>query len=298
MRSLVQTGTKLHVPVMLEEVLNLLDISPNGIYLDGTIGTGGHSTLILERLSSKGCLIGIDRDKEAIDICRRSLFSKKTPFYLFNDCYSNFEYIIQQLGIDQVNGIILDLGLSSLQLDSSTRGFSYKINSNLDMRFNLSQKFSAYDLINNASHNDLANLIFNNSQERRSRLIAKSIVNMRPLKTVYDLVEAIRRSTPPNHRNKTIARVFQSIRIAVNDEIVRLEKILSSFHKKLVLGGRIIIISFHSVEDRKVKHCFKKLQTEKKIKILTKKPITPTQGELKVNSRSKSAKMRVAEKIA
>ena len=298
MKSTMQTGTQLHVPVMLEEVLSSLDISPNGIYLDGTIGTGGHSTLILERLSSKGCLIGIDRDEEAIDICRRSLFNKKTPFYLFNDCYSNFEYIIQQLGIGQVSGIVLDLGLSSMQLDSCSRGFSYKFNSNLDMRFNLSQKFSAYDIINKSSHNNLANLIYNNSEERRSRSIAKSIVNMRPLKTVYDLVEAIRRSTPPNHRNKTIARVFQSIRIAVNDEIVRLEKILSSFYEKLAIGGRIIIVSFHSIEDRKVKHCFKKLQTEKKIKILTKKPITPTNGELKVNSRSKSAKMRVAEKIA
>ena len=298
MKSQVQNGTKLHVPVMLEEVLSSLKISSNGIYLDGTIGAGGHSAFILERLSSKGCLIGIDRDEEAIDICRRSLFNKKTPFYLFNDCYSNFEYIIQQLGIDQVSGIILDLGLSSMQLDSSYRGFSYRFNSNLDMRFNLSQKTSAYDLINKTSRNDLANIIFNNSQEKRSRLIAKNIVSMRPLKPVNDLVEAIRRSTPPNHRNKTIARVFQSIRIAVNDEIVRLEKILSSFYEKLVIGGRIVIISFHSVEDRKVKHCFKKLQTEKKIKILTKKPITPTPGELKANSRSKSAKMRVAEKIA
>ena len=292
-----ETGTKFHVPVMLEEVATLLKISPNGTYVDGTIGTGGHAALILKKLSKKGRLVGIDRDKEALKICKKSLCVNKAPFYLFNDSYSNFECIIEKLGIRQVSGVLLDLGLSSLQLDSSSRGFSYKINAKLDMRFDLSQKSSAYHIINQTPYNDLADLIFNNSNERRSRIIAKKIIDMRPLNTVFDLVEAIRRSTPPNYRNKTIARVFQSIRIAVNHELESLDKILSSFYKKLTNGGRIVIISFHSIEDRKVKHCFKKLSTEKKIKILTKKPLTPSKKELTINSRSKSAKLRAAEKI-
>jgi len=297
MRFPATTGTQFHVPVMLKEVVDILKISPDGTYLDGTIGTGGHAALILKKLSKKGCLIGIDRDEEALRICKKSLSFAKAPYYLFNNCYTNFEKISKQLGITQMNGIILDLGLSSIQLDSPSRGFSFKINSNLDMRFNLSQKISAYDFVNKTPYHDLANLIFNNSDERRSRQIAKSIIKMRPLRTVYDLVESIRRVTPPSFREKTIARVFQSIRIEVNEELKNLEEFLSTFYENLTIGGIIVIISFHSIEDRKVKHCFKKLYAEKKIKILTKKPMTPSLNELKINSRSKSAKMRAAQRI-
>ncbi len=297
MIALKQVGINIHTPVMPIEAISYLNISSNGTYIDGTIGTGGHATLILKQLSKKGNLIGIDRDEETIKICTKCLASFATKFSIFNDSYHNLGKIIDGLGINKVNGILLDLGLSSFQLDSSYRGFSFKTNSQLDMRFDTNQKTKANDILNQTSKEELANIIFQNSNERYSRKIANKIIEMRPLNTVFDLVEAIRRSTPPKNRNKSISRVFQAIRIKVNDELEILDKFLSSFYEKLTIGGRIVIISFHSLEDRKVKHCFKKMSIEKTMKVLTKKPLIPSQKEILVNSRSKSAKLRVAEKI-
>jgi len=293
-----QPGAKFHVPVMPSKVISFLNITPKGIYVDGTIGTGGHATLILKKLSKNGHLVGIDRDEEALKICTNSLSAFTSSISLFNDSYHNLDTILKGLEIKTVNGILLDLGMSSIQLDSESRGFSFNYDSVLDMRFNMSQKTKAYDILNQTSARDLANIIFYNGEEKRSRNIAKKIIEMRPLNRVPDLVEAIRRSTPPNNRHKSIIRVFQAIRIAVNNELENLDRFLALFYQKLSIGGRVVIISFHSLEDRKVKHYLKKLASQNKIKILTKKPLTASHRELTKNSRSKSAKLRAAEKIA
>ena len=183
-------------------------------------------------------------------------------------------------------------------MDSHVRGFSYSTDSDLDMRFDSSQEIKASGILNHLSENDLANVIFQYGEERRSRAIAKSIVKMRPLTTVFDLVESIRRSTPPNHRDRTLARVFQAIRIKVNGELEKLENFLSTFRDRLVIGGRVAIISFHSLEDRLVKHSFKELAKEGALSILTKKPVIATNEEMAENRRSRSAKLRVAERIS
>ena len=293
-----QSGTQVHVPVLPTEVIFYLNISADGIYLDGTVGLGGHAALILDHLSPKGHFIGTDRDNEALLLCNKRLSGYPTPVSLFHNSYHNFNAILDELGIDQVNGFILDLGLSSLQMDSHARGFSYSIDSDLDMRFDSSQEIKASGILNHLSENDLANVIFQYGEERRSRAIAKSIVKMRPLTTVFDLVESIRRSTPPNHRDRTLARVFQAIRIKVNGELEKLENFLSSFRDRLVIGGRIAIISFHSLEDRLVKHSFKELAKEGALSILTKKPVVAANEEITENRRSRSAKLRVAERIS
>ena len=287
----------IHVPVLKEEVISHLNINPNGIYLDGTIGLGGHSSIIISQLSNQGHLIGIDKDDEALEICKKALPSTKTKVSLFKDSYHNINSILLKCGVDMVNGIILDLGLSSLQLDSKNRGFSYLTDSRLDMRFNQSQHIQAKNLLNELSEGDLADVIYFNGEERRSRKIAKNIVKMRPINSVFKLVESIKKSSPPYGRNKTLARVFQAIRIEVNNELDILDEFLSSFYKKLLKGGRIAIISFHSLEDRRVKRSFKTLKSENLIKIISKKPITPSYKEVENNSRSRSAKLRVAERI-
>jgi 16S rRNA (cytosine1402-N4)-methyltransferase len=283
---------------MPQEVLSSLNISPDGIYLDGTVGLGGHATLILNHLSPKGHLIGTDRDAEALDHCKQRLSGFPTPVSLFHDSYHNFKAILDGLGIDQVNGFLLDLGLSSLQLDSPERGFSYTVDSGLDMRFDSSQDQKASDIINYLPTMELADVIYEFGEERRSRVIARNIEKMRPLKSVSDLIEAIRRSTPPNHRDRSLARVFQAIRIKVNGELDKLESFLSSFVERLSIGGRITIISFHSLEDRMVKHSFKRLAKDGFLSILTKKPLIATAEEMANNHRSKSAKLRAAERIA
>ena len=293
-----QSGTQVHVPVLPKEVIFYLNISTDGIYLDGTVGLGGHAALILDHLSPKGHLIGTDRDNEALLLCNKRLSGYPTPVSLFHNSYHNFNAILDELGIDQVNGFLLDLGLSSLQMDSHVRGFSYSTDSDLDMRFDSSQEIKASGILNHLSENDLANVIFQYGEERRSRAIAKSIVKMRPLTTVFDLVESIRRSTPPNHRDRTLARVFQAIRIKVNGELEKLENFLSSFRDRLVIGGRVAIISFHSLEDRLVKHSFKDLAKEGVLSILTKKPVIATNEQMAENRRSRSAKLRVAERIS
>jgi len=258
-----QFASKTHIPVMPKEVLSHLNVQEDGIYVDGTIGLGGHSKLILSQLSPKGHLIGVDRDAEALRICKKRLSSYHSSLSLFNKSYHKINSILDGLEIEKVNGILLDLGLSSLQLDSKDRGFSYKTDCDLDMRFDRSQKKNAFNIVNNIPEKMLADLIYYNSEEKRSRAIARKITSMRPINKVFDLVEAIKRSTPPFKRDKTISRVFQAIRISVNNELEKLDQFLSIFYPRLLNGGRIVIISFHSLEDRKVKHAFKFLKNEK-----------------------------------
>ena len=286
-----------HVPVLSNEVLSLLEIKPAGKYLDGTCGLGGHSEQILSKLSSNGFLIGTDIDNQAINIAKTKLKKVSDNFYIEKCSYSQFPKVLEKLNINKVDGVLLDLGLSSLQLDSKDRGFSFMRNASLDMRFDLDSKIKANDIINRSSEVELANIMYHFGEERMSRKISKNIIKNRPINMVSELVEIIRISTPPNKRNKTMARVFQSFRIAVNNEIENLKKFLKKYISYVKVGGKIIIISFHSIEDRIVKHSFKSSSNQGVLKILTKKPIMASEEEKKLNKRSKSAKLRCAIKL-
>ena len=293
----LQEKNHTHIPVMTGEALKYLNLNPDGIYIDGTIGGGGHAKMILSMLSSKGKLIGIDRDPEALALCHER-FNSIDQISLYNNSYHNIEKIMEELGIQKVNGILLDLGLSSLQLNSKRRGFSFKNDGRIDMRFDNSSGTTAEDFIKGLTEKELANIIFEFGEERRSRRISKAIKEAPELSTTSDIKEAIRKSTPPHHRNKTLARVFQALRIAVNDEIDKLVQFLKEFMNYLDFEGRLVIISYHSIEDRLVKKTFRKLKDEKKVHLLTKKPLTPLTIELNQNNRSRSAKLRALESIA
>ncbi len=291
-----QELTTIHIPVMVSEVLDHLITDRNGIYLDGTVGLGGHATHILNTLSPSGRLLGLDRDEKALSICKEML-SSSSAFSCHYASYDKIPQILHEEGITVVSGILLDLGLSSLQLDSQSRGFSFQNDSELDMRFDQSCGQTAADLINGSSEKEIADIIYQYGEERLSRRIAKSIKRAGYISTVFDLKEAIRKSTPPQFRNKTLARVFQALRISVNNELDRLERFLGSFIDCLVPGGRIVIISYHSLEDRMVKQCFRGLKNNNALEILTKKPLPPTKEEQNDNSRSRSAKLRAGARI-
>lgn len=293
----LQEKLNAHVPVMSTETIKYLNPKSDGIYIDGTIGAGGHANQILSMLSPKGRLIGIDRDEEALKICEKRFSSFKNLVSLHHTSYDNIKKILDELGIQKVDGMLLDLGLSSLQLNSESRGFSFKKNGRIDMRFDKNQDTTAADLIKSLSESELADIIFQFGEERRSRRISKAIKQSPKLLTTNDIKEAIRKSTPPHHRNKTLARVFQAIRIAVNDEIDKLIQFLKVFINYLNIGGRLVIISYHSLEDRLVKKTFRSLNQEKKVILLTKKPLTPLKSEINENNKSRSAKFRALESM-
>ena len=293
----LQEKLNAHVPVMSTETIKYLNPKSDGIYIDGTIGAGGHANQILSMLSPKGRLIGIDRDGEALKICEKRFSSFKNLVSLHHTSYDNIKKILDELGIQKVDGMLLDLGLSSLQLNSESRGFSFKKNGRIDMRFDKNQDTTAADLIKSLSESELADIIFQFGEERRSRRISRAIKQSPKLLTTNDIKEAIRKSTPPHHRNKTLARVFQAIRIAVNDEIDKLIQFLKVFINYLNIGGRLVIISYHSLEDRLVKKTFRSLNQEKKVILLTKKPLTPLKSEINENNKSRSAKFRALESM-
>jgi len=287
-----------HIPVMVAEVLSYLAIKPDGIYLDGTIGSGGHATPILKELIDGGKIIGIDRDEEALDICKKNLKTSSSILSLYHSSYNNLDKILAAEGLSSFNGALLDLGLSSLQLGSKNRGFSYRSEGSLDMRYDQSSGSGAGNLINQVDQDSLAQIFKEYGEERLASRIAKSIKEMTKMNTIADLREAIRRCTPPNHRDRTFARIFQALRIAVNQELGILQQFLAKFIDFLRPGGRIVIISYHSLEDRLVKHSFKELASGGKLDILTKRPITATEKERKKNRRARSAKLRAAIKVA
>ena len=285
-----------HIPVMLMESLENLNIKHNGIYVDGTLGLGGHSEQILKKIDS-GLLLGIDRDKDAISVAEGRLLTNKN-IKLFHDSYENLKIILNELKIDAVDGILLDLGLSSFQLENNKRGFSHKYESSLDMRFDInSNDNTAEEIINKNELKDLTNIFKEFGEERHAYKIAKLIKELRGEIDVLSITSIIDRVTPYKFRLKTYSRIFQALRIATNNELNHLKNFLSSFVDILNPGGRIVVISYHSVEDRIVKHKLKYLKQNDMIKLIYKKPLTPSDIEIDQNKRARSAKMRVGEKI-
>jgi len=295
---LAQDSGLTHIPVMITEVLSYLAIQPDGIYLDGTIGPGGHATPVLKELTNGGKVVGIDRDEEALDICKQNLKTSSSFLSLHHNSYDNLDKILAAEELSAVHGMLLDLGLSSLQLSSKNRGFSYRSEGTLDMRFDRTSSKGAGKLIDQADRYSLSQIFKEYGEERLASRIAKSIKEMTEMNTTADLLEAIRRCTPPNHRDRTFARIFQALRIAVNEELDILQKFLTKFIDYLHPGGRIVIISYHSLEDRLVKHSFKELASGGTLNILTKRPITAREKERKNNRRAGSAKLRAAVKVS
>lgn len=300
-----------HVPVLLNEVLAGLNLKNNSTYVDGTLGGAGHSTKILEA-GDNIKLIAFDRDSEAINYSKAKLERFNSRVTFVNQNYKTIVEYLNNLNI-KVDGVLLDLGVSSHQLDETKRGFSYKQDSPLDMRMSQSDKLTAEIIVNEYSKEQLANIIYNYGEERLSRQIADEIIKSRPLKTTYELKEAVLRCANRFNRKEAqscVQRVFQAIRIEVNDELTGLYDLIVSLPSVVNKGGRIAIISFHSLEDRIVKQAFNELSTNcicppqlpvcvcnhrAKGKLINKKPIIASEEELKNNTRSKSAKLRVLE---
>ena len=302
-----------HIPVLLNETIQGLNIKPDGIYVDGTIGGAKKKKKIIEKLSSKGFLIGIDRDEEALEAAKENLKEYKN-FKLVHGNHDNIKEILANLGIDKVDGILLDLGVSSYQLDEKTRGFSYIGDNKLDMRMDKSQKLSAYDVVNLYKESKLADLIYAYGEERYSRRIAKNICIARknkPIETTKELAEIIEKSVPFSKDGHPAKRTFQAIRIEVNNEIKPLYNTVLECINLLKTGGRLCIITFHSLEDRAVKEAYKDAEGKctcpkdfpycvcgaKTLgKIINKKTIEATEEELKINTRAQSAKLRIFER--
>ena len=302
-----------HIPVMLSECISGLSIKSNGIYVDGTIGGAGHSKEIIKKLSSDGLLIGIDRDEEALEAAQKNL-SEYNNFKLVHGNHDKIKNILEELSIDKVDGILLDLGVSSYQLDEASRGFSYNKDDRLDMRMDKSQKLSAFEVVNFYHEKDLADIIYEYGEERFSRQIAKNITlarRERPIETTGELVKIIEKSKPVSKDGHPAKRTFQAIRIEVNNEIKPLYNTVLDSIDCLKSGGRLVIITFHSLEDRAVKRAFAQASGKmegpaelafgsNQIKVLgtiiTKKPIEATEEEKEQNTRSKSAKLRIFER--
>ncbi|MBO8126023.1 MAG: 16S rRNA (cytosine(1402)-N(4))-methyltransferase RsmH [Firmicutes bacterium] len=308
-----------HRPVLLEETVDALEPRPGGVYVDCTLGAGGHSQLLLERSAPTGTVVGIDQDSRALKLAAGRLdnFRKANRLFLVHSNYDFLLPILAGLGYSQVDGIVFDLGFSSMQIDDPERGFSYRFTAPLDMRMDRNQELTAADLVNTASEEELSRIIKDYGEERWAKRIARAIVTRRqerPLQTTTDLVEAIMEAYPAPNRDGThpARRTFQALRIAVNRELERLEDALGQAISLLKPGGRIAVISFHSLEDRTVKHLFKQEAAEcicppglpvctcghrRQLEIITKKPIVPGSSEVKSNPRSRSAKLRVAQKV-
>lgn len=307
-----------HIPVLLEEVIKNLNIKEDGIYVDGTLGGAGHSKEIVKLLGQKGLLIGIDQDKNAIQAASKVLGHEINRVKLVRDNFSNLKSILEDLKIHEIDGLLLDLGVSSHQLDQAERGFSYMQDAPLDMRMDTRKGLNAKDIVNSYSQAELERIIKNYGEERWARRIAQFIVDFRrdrEIHTSYELVDIIKRAIPKGARMDgphPAKRTFQAIRIEVNKELDVIKTVIGAAVDKLRVGGRICIISFHSLEDRIVKDSFRNMENpcscpqefpvcicHKKpvLKIITRRPITASQEEIKTNPRSRSAKLRVAEKI-
>jgi 16S rRNA (cytosine1402-N4)-methyltransferase len=296
---------KLHVPVMLQEVLEYLKLAPGQIIVDATMGTGGHSLEILKRITPGGRLVGIDRDENSLAVCRQRLaeFKNNTEFVHAN--FADLDQVLASLGIDKIDGIVFDLGISSYQLKDAQRGFSFQEEGPLDMRLDKSSYISAYDLVNNLNENEISQILWNFGQERWHNRIAHLLVQERrnePIATTKQLANLVMRAIPHRYRRSyyrihPATRTFQAVRIAVNRELEILENAIKKAVDILRKQARICVISFHSLEDRVIKHTFRALAADGLIDIITAKPLTPGFGEIEVNPSSRSSKFRVAERI-
>ena len=314
MNSLFKTENFTHYTVMLNEAVDILNIenNPDGIYIDATLGGGGHSELILSKLSKKGRLISFDVDKDAIDAAKKRL-SKYKNLTILKRSYTEIKDALYELGIDKITGgIIFDLGASYHQLTKTERGFSFRHDAPLDMRFNKEQKFSAYDIVNKYTKDELVDIFSRYGEERFSKRMAASIIKNRPINTTLQLANLIVESTPKIKSSiHPATRVFQAIRIEVNKELLNFENTLKDVVTLLSNGAIISVLSFHSLEDRIVKNCFREYSKEcrcpiqqlkcvcggKILEILTKKPIIASDDEIRENPPSRSAKLRAARKI-
>ena len=306
-----------HVSVLLDECINALNIKEDGIYVDCTLGGAGHSSEIVKRLSSDGRLIGFDQDKDALKAAGERLKDYKNVTYVHSNFYAIYD-VLTDLGIDGVDGILMDLGVSSYQLDNGERGFSYMQDAPLDMRMNRENEFSAYEIVNTYSEEELYRIIKEYGEEKFAKRIASFIVKNREeknIETTLELVEIIKAAIPAKARREgphPAKRTFQAIRIEVNSELSILNRAIEDGVSKLSKGGRMAIITFHSLEDRIVKNKFRDLAVscrcpkefpicvcgeKAKVKVISRKAIDPSKEEVEMNPRSRSAKLRVIEKI-
>lgn len=309
----MQQNTR-HVPVLLEETISWLSPKINGFYVDGTLGAGGHTEAIARKVGPNGLVLGMDRDITAIDRTQDRLNRQMQqegvhwPIRFAHANYADMPDALEMLGIGQVDGILLDIGLSSDQLADDERGFSFDAAGRLDLRFDVSEGIPAYELLDRLSEEEMANIIYEFGEERKSRRIAREISELRrnnqPIRTSRELAELVRRCVPVSRRmdfsrGKRVAtidpatRTFQALRIAVNDELGSLTRLIGQVAKYLKSGGRIVIISFHSLEDRIVKNGFR---ASSELEVLTKKPVVASAAEIAQNPRARSAKLRVAQK--
>lgn len=306
-----------HVSVLLEEVLEGLNIKEDGIYVDGTLGGAGHSLEIVKRLKT-GKLIGIDQDTNALDKSREVLKEHLDKVILVHDNYVNIKSVLEDLNIEKVDGILLDLGVSSHQLDTEERGFSHNKDAPLDMRMDSSKNFSAWNVVNEYSEDEITRILYEYGEEKWAKRISQFIIqerNVKPIDTTFELVSVIKKAIPKKVRmegHHPAKKTFQAIRIEVNGELDVLKAAIKDMVEVLNPNGRLAIITFHSLEDRIVKEEFKELfkdcicppempqcvcDKRREINILTRKPIVPSKRELENNPRSRSSKLRVAEKI-
>lgn len=281
-----------HTPVLLEESIEALRIRRKGKYVDCTVGTGGHAEAILEK---EGQLLGIDADPEALKIAEERLKRYKGNFILVHDNFRYLRDICYRFNFQQVDGILFDLGLSSLQLEDKERGFSFQLDSPLDMRFDPNQELTAADVVNTLPKEQIAEILRQYGEERRSQQIAQHIINNRPLRSTKQLSQVVTQAVRKRRRIHPATKTFQALRITVNKELENLELALKQAVDILYPGGRLVVISFHSVEDRVVKQF---LRDSPGLKLIAKKIIRPSPAEIQFNPRSRSAKMRVAECIA
>ena len=289
-----------HIPVMLEEVMAFLKCEPGHTYVDATLGGGGHASEILKRSAPDGMLIGIEWDEEALLKARETLLSFEDRVKLFRE---NFVHLPDLMKAESADGILLDLGLSSIQLEKRERGFSFKGEGPLDMRMDQRMDETAADLVNDLSPEELESILFHYGEERWAKRIVRAVVQERerePIRATQTLRKIIHRAIPRRFHPRKVdpaTRTFQALRIRVNEELENLQKILETGWKILKKGGRMCVISFHSLEDRMVKETFRVLENQGRMAILTKKPVTPSEEEQKRNPRSRSAKLRCAERI-
>lgn len=307
-----------HIPVMLNECLEGLNIKADGTYVDGTVGGAGHSIEIVKRLSENGRLICVDKDEDALKAAGERLAPYKDRVTFIHDDYKNLVNELDSIGVGKVDGILLDLGVSSYQLDNAERGFSYMNDAPLDMRMDRSQRISAHEVVNGYTESELARILFDYGEEKLARQIARNIVRARsekPIETTLELAKIVEDTYPAKTRWKfghPAKRTFQAIRIEVNDELSSLGEAVTAMARRLEKGGRMAVITFHSLEDRIVKSAFKELSLActcppdfpvcvcgkvQEVELVNKKPITASEEELENNSRSQSAKLRVIEKL-